>query len=73
MDMGKYNKASKGNISVLGTMISFIVLGTIFIIIAYHNDICDWINKYGLTLLVIAIPVLLFIIYQFGIKKIKEM
>lgn len=71
--MAKFNKASKGNISVLGTMIGFTVLGTIFLIIAFHEKMGKWLDKYGLTVLVIAIPVVLFIVHQFVMKKIKEM
>lgn len=71
--MAKFNKASKGNISVLGTMIGFIVLGTIFLIIAYHDKMGKWLDKYGLTLIVVLIPVILFVVHQFVMKKIKEM
>ena len=71
--MGKFNKPSKGNISVLGTMIFFVVLGTLFTIIAFHDKMGKWLDKYGLTLCVVLIPVILFVVHQFVIKKIKEM
>lgn len=67
------NKASKGNISVLATTLVFLVLGIVFLVISYHNQVLPWLKTTGIALLVIAVPILLWVLHNVIIKKIKDM
>ena len=71
--MAKFNKASSGNISVFWTMLAFVILGVAFTIIGFYSKIMHWMEKFGITLLICALPVAVFLIFRVLIKKIREM
>lgn len=73
--MAKYNKAN-GNTKSIGVIIItavFAILGIICIIIGYKDEVLTWLSTFGIVLLVIASPILVYIIYQLVLKKIKDM
>lgn len=69
----KKNKASKGNISILGTTLGFLVLGIVLLIIGCQEHVLTWLKTTGIVLLVLAIPVLIFMVHNIIIEKIKDM
>ena len=74
--MGKFKpkaKASKGNISILGTTLGFLILGIILLIIGYKDNVLPWLKTTGIVLLVIAVPVLIWMAHSIIIEKIKDM
>ena len=74
--MGKFKlkaKASKGNISILGTTLGFLILGIILLIIGYKDNVLPWLKTTGIVLLVIAVPVLIWMVHSIIIEKIKDM
>jgi Na+/melibiose symporter-like transporter len=66
-------KASKGNISILGTTLGFLIIGIILVIISYGENVIPWLKTTGIVLLVIAVPVLIWIVHNIIIEKIKDM
>lgn len=74
--MGKFKpkaKTSKGNISILGTTLGFLILGIILLIIGYKDNVLPWLKTTGIVLLVIAVPVLIWMVHGIIIEKIKDM
>ena len=75
--MGKFNpkknKASKGNISILGTTLGFLVLGIVLLIIGCQDNVIPWLKTTGIVLLVLAIPAIICLVHNIIIEKIKDM
>lgn len=74
--MGKFKqkaKASKGNISILGTTLGFLILGIVLLIIGCQDNVIPWLKTTGIVLLVIAVPVLIWMVHSIVIEKIKDM
>lgn len=64
------NKKSKS--AVIVTLV-FALLGTICLIIGYHSEFLWWLKNVGIVLLVIAAPLVIWLIYKKLIKDIKDM
>lgn len=72
--MGNYklNESKKSKGVIISTLV-FAILGAICLIIGYKNEIVWWLKNIGIVLLVIAAPLIIYIIYKEIISKIKEM
>ena len=72
--MGRYKKNDfNKNKGILLVWSLFAIIGIILIIIGFYNDIVSWLVQFGIVLLVISAPILLFIIYLLIKKKIEDM
>lgn len=73
--MGKFKtnqaKSKSGSIAIVCGI--FIVIGIILIIIGYATQLADWIGKFGIAFVVLAVPVIAWIVYDVLKRKIKEM
>lgn len=70
--MVKYKEA-KTKISIALISAAFAILAAICIIIGYKNEVFSWLKTTGIVVLVISLPVFLYFIYTYLMKKIKEM
>ena len=70
--MVKYKEA-KAKISIALISAAFAVLAAIFILIGYKNEVLGWMKTTGTVVLVISLPVFLYMVYSYLMKKIKEM
>lgn len=70
--MVKY-KESKAKISVVGITVAFAIVAAIFIIIGTGNKVFSWMKTTGIVVLVISAPIMLSFLYNYVMKKIKEM
>lgn len=70
--MVKYKEA-KAKISIALISAVFAVLAAICIIIGYKNEVFSWLKTTGIVVLVISLPVFLYFVYTYLMKKIKEM
>lgn len=73
--MGKYNvpNGSKKSIGVIIVTTVFAIIGCICIIVGYGNEFLTWLKTFGVVILVLVSPILIFVIYRIIIRKIKEM
>lgn len=73
--MAKYNKpnGNNKNIGVIAVSLFFAIAGLILIIIGYQNEIVSWMKTFGIVVLVISTPIIVFVLYQIINKKIKDM
>lgn len=73
--MGNYNKpnGSKKNIGQIIIAVVFAIIGTACIIIGYRNEFLHWLKTFGIVVLVLISPIVVFVIYDLIIKKIKDM
>jgi hypothetical protein len=65
-------KSKKLNITMVISLV-FLLIGVALILVACKNDILNWISKFGITVVVIATPVLILCIFLRVKKKIDEM
>lgn len=74
-DMANYNKpnGNKKNIGVIIVTVVFAIIGMLCIIIGYGNDFLNWLKTFGIVILVLVSPVLVYVIFSFIIKKVKDM
>lgn len=74
-DMASYNKpnGNKKNIGVIIVTIVFAIIGILCIIIGYGSDFLNWLKTFGIVILVLVSPVLVYILFSFLIKKVKDM
>ena len=73
--MANYNKpkTKNKNLGVIIVMSVFAVLGIACIIIGYGNEFVSWLKTFGIVIVVLALPVIVFIVYRILVKKVKEM
>jgi uncharacterized membrane protein (DUF485 family) len=67
------NGGKKTNIWVWIITGFFLAVGITFIVIANFNAMVEWFRVFGITLVVLCAPVLLWLIYQVIKHKIKDM
>ena len=65
-------KIGKAGIGVGITTAVFVVVGTIFIIIGYKDDILSWMKETGVALLVVSLFPLAVLAYNLFLRKIGE-
>lgn len=70
--MVKY-KESKAKIGVVGITATFAIVAAIFIIIGTGSEVFSWMKTTGIVVLVISAPIMLYFLYNYVMKKIKEM
>lgn len=73
--MAKYNRPA-GIKKSIGTIIItsiFAIIGIVCILIGYANKFLLWLRTFGIVILVISFPILVYIIYKLILKKVKEM
>ena len=70
--MVKY-KESKAKIGVIGVTVAFAIVAAILIIIGTGNKVFSWMKTTGIVVLAISAPIALYFLYNYVIKKIKEM
>ncbi len=71
--MEKFRESNKTDITVIITMSAFLLLGIILFSVGYGTRIASWFQKFGIVIIVISLPVLIYFIYNFVTKKIKRM
>jgi hypothetical protein len=73
--MGKFktNKANTKSGSIALVCGIFIIIGIVLIVLPNLTDIADWVGKFGIALIVLATPVIAFIVYDILKRKVKEM
>jgi hypothetical protein len=73
--MGKFktNKANTKSGSIALVCGIFIIIGIVLIVLPNLTDIADWVSKFGIALIVLATPVIAFIVYDILKRKVKEM
>ena len=73
MIMEIYKPSKKVNWALIITMLSFVVIGSIMLLIGFHSNVLSFLKKFGLVIMVLALPIALWLLYDLVIKKIKEM
>lgn len=73
--MASYNKpsTSKKSLGVIIVTTIFAIIGAVCIIIGYGSEFLTWLTTFGVVILVITFPILVFVIYHVISDKIKEM
>lgn len=73
--MASYNKpaGNKKSIGVIIVTAVFAIIGIICIIIGYGSEFLTWLTTFGVVILVIAFPILVFVLYHLLSDKIKGM
>ena len=66
-------KESKAKIGVVGITVAFAIVAAIFIIIGTGSEVFSWMKTTGIVVLVISAPIMLYFLYNYVMKKIKEM
>jgi len=56
----KQNKSWKTGIAVSGVTVLFVAIGTVLLIVGYHNEVLQWLRTTGIVFLVLsALPLLI--------------
>lgn len=71
--MVNYKPNSKKSLGVILATTIMAVIGATFLIIGYHNDVLSWMKTFGIVTCILLAPLVLWVIYHYVIKKIKEM
>lgn len=71
--MANYKPNLKKNLGVILITAIMAVIGVTFLIIGYHNDVLSWMKTFGIVTCILLAPLVLWIIYHYVIRKIKEM
>lgn len=73
--MANYNKpnGSNKNVGVIIIMSVFAAIGLACFLIGWGNQIVSWMKTFGIVILVITSPVIVFLLYKIIIDKIKDM
>ena len=71
--MGNYKPNSKKSLGVILVTAIMAVIGVTFLIIGYHTDVLNWMKTFGIVTCILLAPLVLWIIYHYVIRKIKEM
>lgn len=64
---------NKKSIGVIIVTIVFAIIGLAFLLIGYWNDVIPWMKTFGIVILVLVSPILIFVIFKTIIKRVKEM
>ena len=70
--MVKYKEA-KTKIGIIGITVAFAIVAAILIIIGTGNEVFSWMKTTGIVVLAISAPIILYFVYNYVMKKIKEM
>lgn len=70
--VGKRGRSRKGGIIIGAVTGGFAVLGTVFLIIGYQNEVLKWMATTGIALLVMAAIPLLVLLYNLINRKIES-
>ena len=72
--MANYNKpnGNNKNIGMVVITIVFAIIGIVCFIIGYNNEIISWMKTFGIVILVLLLPLIVFLVYKFIIEKIKD-
>lgn len=74
--MAKYKlkkERNKTNIAVIIVIIIFALIGGTLLLIGYKNEMLKWMKTFGIVLLVLTLPLVVFVIYTNVNRKIKDM
>ena len=71
--MAKFNKPNGKTGSITLVSAIFLLLGIAFLVVGYNVQILSWFKTFGIVFLVVAVPVLVWILYTAINNKIKEM
>lgn len=73
--MASYNKpnGNKKNIGIIIVTTVFAIIGLICLLIGYGDEVFTWAKTFGIVILVLVSPILVFVIFSMIIKKIKDM
>ncbi|MBR3208877.1 MAG: hypothetical protein IKF82_01270 [Bacilli bacterium] len=73
--MASSNKpaGNKKNIGIIIVTTVFAIIGLACIIIGYGSEFLTWLGTFGVVILVLVSPILVFLLYKIVIGKIKDM
>ena len=73
--MASSNKpaGNKKNIGIIIVTTVFAIIGLACIIIGYGSEFLNWLGTFGVVILVLVSPILVFLLYKIVIGKIKDM
>lgn len=72
--MDKYRKKNgKKNLIVLFIMLGFALIGLICLLIGFGSEALVWMRTFGITILILVSPIVIFISYIEINRKIKGM
>lgn len=71
--MAKFNKpkSNVGSVALVSSI--FAILGIVLLVIGYNVKIVSWLKTFGIVFIVLAVPIVIWILYNFINNKIKEM
>lgn len=72
--MANYNKPN-GNNKNIGAVILitvFAIIGIACLVIGWRNEIVSWLKTFGIVILVITSPLVVYLLYKFIMNKIKD-
>ena len=72
--MANYNKpnGSNKNIGVIIIMAVFAIIGIACFIIGWRNEIVSWMKTFGIVIVVITSPLIVYLVYKFIMNKINK-
>lgn len=72
--MANYNKpnGSNKNIGVVILITVFAIIGIACLVIGWRNEIVSWLKTFGIVILVITSPLVVYLLYRFIMNKIKD-
>ena len=74
MNMVKFkSKKKKRNLTVAIIMSVFALIGLTFLLIGFGSEALVWMRTFGITILLIVSPILVYIIFREIIDKVKGM
>lgn len=73
MIMGKFKKKKKKNMVMLIVTLVFAVIGITFLAIGFGDEALVWCKTFGLTILGLLSPLIVYLIFQFINKKVDDM
>ena len=72
--MAKFKKKKqKKNLIMLIVMLVFAVVGITCLVIGFGSDMLVWLRTFGIVILALISPILVYLIYTFVNSKVKEM
>lgn len=72
-NFNKPNESNKKNIGMIIITLCFALAGLACIIIGFGNEMLTWLATFGIVIVVLASPLLIFFLYTILSKKIKDM
>lgn len=73
MIMGKFKKKKKKNMVMLIVTLVFAVIGITFLAIGFGDEALVWCKTFGLTILGLLSPLIVYLIFRFINKKVDDM